>query len=145
MECGFSNLTLACSDSPARSCITWSCLHCFYISFLHLSFDRRSLVLHADLLLPLPDFLHVRMDHFWAERRWSSKNQPGIPLISRAVSQEILPSRSLNRPRPALLESMVMILLIVVLCPLGILNSTISYLCPQGCPSLYPQTVVLCS
>lgn len=38
-------------------------------SFLPLSFTRNSLFTHAELLLPLLDFLHVRTDCLWAWRR----------------------------------------------------------------------------
>lgn len=114
---------------------------------LRFCFVGSNLVLHADLLLSLLNFLNVRMDHFWAGRRWSLekiKQLSVIPLLSRAVFPKILLSKSLNRSKPALLQSTVMILLFALPPPLGILNSTTSYCCSQGCPSLYPQPVPSC-
>lgn len=57
---------------------------------------------------------------------WKSASPLG-PLFSLiTISHEILPSRSLNRPKSALMKHRIVILLFVLFPSLGILNSTIS-------------------
>lgn len=59
---------------------------------------RRSLFIHADLLLSLLDFLFVEKDRSWAECKSSLKMSQlsWTCLFSRAISHVILPSRSLD-------------------------------------------------
>lgn len=57
--------------------------------------------------------------HSWASRRWSwNINQlPWAPLLSRILSQNILPSKFLKRPKSALQNYR----FVILLCPLGFL------------------------
>jgi len=93
-----------------------------------LRFVRMFLSIHVGLLLPFLDFLLVVIDYSSTWRRWSLKiNQLSwTHLFSRAVSHGILPSRSLNRSKCAVLKSRIAILLFALLLPLMVLNSTIA-------------------
>lgn len=67
---------------------------------------------------------HARMAYYWALRTQSLKiNQLSqMPLLSRSISPGMLPSRSLEGPKPAFLKSRVAFLLLSLLPPLRILN-----------------------
>ena len=88
-----------------------------------------SLPIHAGLLPPLLDFLLRGMHWSWAWRKWclNSNQLSWTPLLSRALTRGIPPSRSLKRPKLTLLKSKIMILLTALLLLCRILNSTISW------------------
>jgi len=70
MHFGFSNLISSHSESLYASGVTWPFFHICMLSFLF-EFFKSSLVIYTGLLLLLLDFLHARIDHSWALRRWS--------------------------------------------------------------------------
>lgn len=77
-----------------------------YSSFLHLKPVRSSLFSQAGLLLYLLSILNIRMDCSCALRRLSLKIKQlsWVSLPSRADSQEILPTSSLNKPKSTCLK-----------------------------------------
>lgn len=74
--------------------------HLLYIFFSHLSFFRTNLSTHAGLVLTLSDFHFIRMDDSFKTNYLSR-----TPLSSRAITHGILPGRSLNRQKSALMKS----------------------------------------
>lgn len=63
--------------NPVSACSEYPHPMCFLFLF---EFCQELLVIHVGLLLPLLDFLLIRMDHSRAWRRWS-----WTPLLSRTV------------------------------------------------------------
>ena len=123
--------------APDSSWVTCPCFHLLYTSLLCLSSVRSSLLIHEGLLLPLLDFLLVRMELSWAWRRFLPiKQLSRTPLLSRAVCDGILPSRSLKKLTSALLKSRVV--LFALLPSLSSLSSTSSR-------SLQPRLPLTCT
>lgn len=62
------------------------------------------------VLLPLPGFLHIEMDHCRACRRWSLKTNQlcWTSVLSRAINYVIPLSTFLKRPQSILLKSRVL-------------------------------------
>ena len=108
----------------------------------HLSSARSSLLIHVGLLPPFLDFLLRGMQRSWAWRKWclNSDQHSWNPLPSRALTHGIPPSSSLKRPKSALLRSKVLILLIALLPPRRILNSTISQALQPSLPPTFTSS-----
>lgn len=66
-----------------------------YLFFTSVPFVKK-FVIHADILPPLLDLLHLQVDCYWSWRRslWNSNICPRLPRI---VLHGVLPSRSLRR------------------------------------------------
>lgn len=93
-------------------------------------FCQELLVYLLNFLLGLLDMLLIGLSYSWTWRWKSLKiNQVcWITLLFRTLSPGILPSRSLKSLNLTLLKARVVILLVALLPPLRILNSTISQL-----------------
>lgn len=86
---------LALTTSLCSSWVACPCFHLLYNCCLCLSFFSSSLFIHADILLPLLDFLLIGMHRSWVQKKWSLNiNQ----LSSMVSSHGILPRRCLKRP-----------------------------------------------
>lgn len=110
-----------------------------YSSFLHLKSVRSSPFSHAGLLLYLLSILNIRMDCSAALRRLSLKIKQlsWVSLPSRADSQEILLTSSLNKPKSTCLKFQVIIILLAFLTSLRFLTSHLMTLQPS-----IPKTVL---
>ena len=95
-----------------------------------------SLLIHTGLLLPFPNFILSGIHRSWASKKWhlSVDQLSWVPLPSNMLAQGIPPGRSLKRLKLALLKSRVVILLVALLLPYKILNSTISWLLQPKLP-----------
>lgn len=100
---------------------------------------RRSSLIGASLLLLLLYLLLVGIDISWVWRRWPLHTHQlfYIPLFSRAVSHGILPGKSLNWLKSALLKLRVVVLLFALLLPLRILNCIISWSVQPSLPPTF--------
>lgn len=110
-----------------------------YCSFLHLKLVRTSPFSHAGLLLYLLSILNIRMDCSAALRRLSLKIKQlsWVSLPSRADSQEMLFTSSLNKLKSTCLKFWVIIILLAFLTSLRLLTSHLMTLQPS-----IPKTVI---
>lgn len=100
-----------------------SLLPSLYASFPCLSLLRSTLFMHAGLLPPLPDSLHMWMDHFG--NFWKSARSAGPFFFPGSYTMEVFQVNPLNRPKSALLKLRVMILLFALFFSCRMLRSNI--------------------